>query len=279
MTRPERYGRSTIHYRDASGILTKPSGFIKAFDYTLNPYSGCAFGCNYCYAAFFAPDNALVDQWGDWVRVKENAVDLLRRKRSGSIQGKSIYMSSVTDPYQPIERELELTRAILEVLLPHQPRLVIQTRGTLVTRDIDLLTQFEALRVNMTITTDDDAVRRAFEPRCASSQQRMGAVRTLVDAGIDVCITMSPLLPVRDPTAFSDALIASGAKRFVVQDFHIGQTRFVAGTGETAMRLAEEMGWNTQRYREITRIMADRLPDLRYGQDGFVPNWDEFQRA
>ena len=107
--RRTKLGKSRVEYKAASGILTKASGFISAFDYTLNPYSGCTFGCTYCYAAFFARSRERVDNWGYWVQVKENALDLLRRKRKKTLKGKTIYMSSVTDPYQPIERELELT--------------------------------------------------------------------------------------------------------------------------------------------------------------------------
>jgi DNA repair photolyase len=123
----------TISYSPSRSILSRATGYISAFDYTLNPYKGCQFGCGYCYAAFFADSLARKETWGQWLVVKENAVELLRR-RGGRIAGKSIYMSSVTDPYQPVERRLRLTRELLEVMLPHQPRLVIQTRGPLVTR-------------------------------------------------------------------------------------------------------------------------------------------------
>ena len=82
---------------------------MDAYDFTLNPYSGCSFGCTYCYAAFFSRDAEKRDAWGYWVNVKENAEALLKKRRR-SLDGKRIYMSSVTDPYQPIERELKLTR-------------------------------------------------------------------------------------------------------------------------------------------------------------------------
>src|SRR5262245_26437028 len=150
---------AAISFVSAHSILSRASGYIDAFDYTLNPYRGCAFACDYCYAAFFADSLARMESWGDWVVVKENAVALLRRVGS-RIEGKSIYMSSVTDPYQPVELKLQLTRALLETMLPHQPRLVVQTRSPSVTRDLDLLRRSKVLRVNMTITTDDDGIRK-----------------------------------------------------------------------------------------------------------------------
>src|SRR5258706_13962721 len=76
-----RIGQSTVEYKQASSILTKASGFADGFDYTLNPYSGCQFGCTYCYAAFFAKTDDLKDSWGQWIQVKENALELLMRQR------------------------------------------------------------------------------------------------------------------------------------------------------------------------------------------------------
>ena len=268
--RPSKAGRAEVTYRAASSILTPASGFMAEYDYTLNPYSGCGFGCHYCYAAFFARDKELVDTWGDWVTVKENAVDLLRRRRK-SISGKSIYMSSVTDPYQPIERKLELVRSILSELIPHQPRLVVQTRSPLVTRDIDLLKQFDVVRVNMTVTTDSEEVRRAFEPHCPTNNKRLEAIAEVMAAGIDSAITLTPLLPVDDPPAFAQLLASTGVNRFVVQPFHPSQGRFVRGTREEAVRIASSMGWNEERYRATVEILRKWLPDVEEGQDGFAP--------
>ncbi|MEZ4617264.1 MAG: radical SAM protein [Caldilineaceae bacterium] len=133
------------------------------YDYTLNPYSGCIFGCTYCYAAFFARERGAQENWGKWLNIKENALELLKVKRKRPLIGKTIYMSSVTDPYQPVEKKLELTRQLLEELLRfHRIKLVIQTRSPLVTRDIDLLQRFESVQVNMTVTTDSETVRRTF---------------------------------------------------------------------------------------------------------------------
>ena len=96
--RPNYVGETKIYYTKAREILTRATGFMGEYDYTLNPYSGCFFGCTYCYAAFFSRDLAKRDDWGNWLFVKENAVDLLLKRKLGSLDGKLIYMSSVTDP-------------------------------------------------------------------------------------------------------------------------------------------------------------------------------------
>src|SRR5690349_6101115 len=103
-----RIGKSAVNYVESRSILTKPSGFVDFFDYTLNPYSGCTFGCTYCYAAFFARTDDLKATWGEWVHVKENALELLVKQRKKPLIDKTIYMSTVTDPYQPIEKDLGL---------------------------------------------------------------------------------------------------------------------------------------------------------------------------
>lgn len=254
----------------ARSILTKATGFMGAYDYTLNPYSGCAFGCNYCYAAFFVRDAQLIETWGQWVKAKTNAVDVLRRMRT-DIRGASIYMSSVTDPYQPVERRLGLVRALLEELIPHQPRLVIQTRGSLVTRDIDLLQCLDNVRVNMTITTDSERVRRAFEPTCPSNEQRLEAVAEVARSGIETCITMTPLLPVENPAAFAQQLLSTGVERFVVQPFHAASGRFVAGTRDAAISVSRAMGWDEDGYRETVATLRQALPRLDEGKEGFAP--------
>ena len=280
--RPERMGKTEFNYADASSILTPGQGFMEAYDFSLNPYSGCAFGCTYCYAAFFARDPKLRDEWGYWCTVKENAAELVRKAAQttrkyplGKLANASIYMSSVTDPYQPVEGKVGLTRAILEVLakLPaeRQPRLVVQTRGSLVTRDIDLLSRIGTVRVNMTVTTDSETVRKVFEPACPSNEQRLRAVKEVREAGLETCITLTPLLPVEEPERFAAVLLETGVQRYVVQSFHAGQGRFVRGTRDEALRLTAEMGWDDAAYGRTVAILRGRLPSLIEGQAGFLP--------
>ncbi len=268
--RPLRLGLAVVNYKDVSGILTKPKGFMAGYDFTINPYSGCAFGCAYCYAAAFASDEQSAESWGKWVTVKENALDLLKRTRR-DLRGKSVYISSVTDPYQPVEKRLELTRAILRELIPHQPRLVIQTRSPLVTRDLDLFRQFEVAQVNMTVTTDSEEVRRAFEPGCPGNQQRLDAIAEVCAAGVQACITMTPLLPVVDAEAFAVRLLATGVTRFIVQPFHGKKGQFAAGTKDTATPLIERYNWTGAGYVAVRDVLRRRLPHLGEGKEGFAP--------
>lgn len=167
------------------------------FDVTINPYRGCLFGCAYCYASEFVYEDASKRAaWGEWVEVKKNAVDALQRE-SRKVTGQRVFFSSATDPYQPLEKRLGLTRACLEVLLMAAPaQLHIQTRSPHVLRDVELLQRFgDSLTVGISIPTDSDVVRKVFEPRAPSISRRLKAAKELRDAGIAVHASVAPLLP------------------------------------------------------------------------------------
>ena len=288
LERPDQIGETRIFYAPAREILTKATGFMDAYDFTLNPYSGCSFGCTYCYAAFFSRDVEKRDSWGYWVSVKENAVDLLKKRlkrRPESLDGKLIYMSSVTDPYQPVERELRLTRRLLEVMADgHTPKLVVQTRSPDVVRDCDLFRRIGEnggrVQVNMTVTTDDEDIRRTFEPFCPANPVRLKAIGEVKAAGIDTCITMTPLLLVSSPYAFADSLCDTGVEKFIAQPFHFQRGKFLAGTRDKAFDLmAEKLGCDIasfkdeymEHYKMVFEVLQDQLPELGEGKDGFKP--------
>ncbi len=266
-----RFGQSSVTFKQAKSILTPTSGFLDTYDYSLNPYSGCAFACNYCYAAFFNWDKSKQDNWGYWVEVKENALAVLQKKRKRPLINKTIYLSSVTDPYQPIEKKLALTRSLLKELEQyHQVNLVIQTRSPLVVRDIDILQKMPNVQVNMTVTTDSNKVRKVFEPSCPSHKQRLKAIKKVKEVGIGSCITMTPLLPVEDAHAFGKLIAETAVDHTIVQYFHATKGKFVAGTRNEALSLINQMGWTPEKYEEVKSILKQYLPNLTEGKDGFA---------
>jgi DNA repair photolyase len=244
---------------------------MRGYDYSLNPYIGCGFACAYCFAANFQADEQKKATWGKWVEVKANAVEDLLRKRD--LKGKKIFMSSATDPYQPLEAKVGLTRRILETLVDplRQPRLVVQTRGPLVTRDIDLLRRFEHVRVNMSITTDCDEVRRRFEPSCASIERRLEAISEVKAAGIATTVCIVPMLPIRDPQGFARTLRKTGADFFVAGPFRRSARAFAADTRELGLELAKEHRWDEAAFHRTLSILQRHLPELNRGDRGFHP--------
>ncbi|HYV38691.1 MAG TPA: radical SAM protein [Gemmataceae bacterium] len=256
---------------NARTIFGPATGFIQrgGFDWTCNPYLGCSFGCIYCYAMFLPQNRRPKEDWGRWFQAKVNAVELAR-KQAPKVAGQALYMSSVTDPYLPAERSLQLTRGILEVLLPHQPRLLVQTRGPLVVRDLDVLKQFKSIRVNISIPTDSETVRLAFEPKAPPLEKRWQAAAEVKAAGVAVGICVTPMLPLDDPAAFVERLRAFEPEVLVTQQFHDSGGGFGADTRDAARRLLEEKRWTEDDYRSVVQRLQQRVR-VYEGEEGFFP--------
>ena len=256
---------------NARSIFSPATGFIKrgGFDWTCNPYLGCTFGCTYCYAMFLPQNRRPKADWGKWFQAKANAVELAR-KQARKLAGQAVYLSSVTDPYLPAERSLALTRGILEALLPHQPRLLVQTRGPLVVRDLDLLRQFRAVRVNMSIPTDSENVRRVFEPKAPPLEQRWQALEQVRAANVPVGVCVTPLLPLKDTPAFTERLVTFRPDVLVIQDFHDSKGGFGADTGQAARQLLEELKWGQRDYEKCFERLKERTV-VYEGEAGFFP--------
>lgn len=176
----------------ATSIITKSN--LPDADYVINPYVGCTHSCIYCYASFMKRFTGHSEEWGTFIDAKVNAPDLIPEKTSKYV-GKRIFISSVTDPYVPIEKKYQLTRRVLEKLIPLKPSLDIQTKSDLIIRDIDLFTKFDDCEVGLTITTLDDQIRKEIEPFTSSVERRTEALRKLKEAGLSTYIFIGPILP------------------------------------------------------------------------------------
>lgn len=210
---------ASISERESRSILTpQRSGPLGGrYSYTLNPYRGCGFGCSYCYAKEFTHDDGLERSWGEWVEAKRNAPQLLYRE-AGRLAGARVFMSSATDPYQPAERLHRLSRACLEVMLsmlPGPELIHIHTRSPYVLDDLDLLLRFgERIEVAVSVTTDDDEVRKRFEPHAPSIERRLEALAALTSAGVRTRAAVSPLLPC-DPERLARLVAATAPRAYV----------------------------------------------------------------
>jgi DNA repair photolyase len=184
-------------------ILTEAKGYLDVgFTHSLNPYNGCAFSCKYCYVREMPIQKFKGIPWGEWVDIKTNAAEnyrneMLRLRRKE--KPVHLFMSSATDPYQPIERKAGLTRGILEKMIETPPDfLQLQTRSPLITRDLDLLVELKEkceVLVSMTIETDREDLKRLFAPFAPGMKLRMKALRDIHDAGITTQASISPVLP------------------------------------------------------------------------------------
>ncbi len=193
---------ATQYFRDGTkSIITRNSSPDVGFETSLNPYRGCEHGCIYCYARpthEYLGFSAGLD-FESKIMVKTNAAELLRAElESARWQSQTLVLSGVTDPYQPIERKLKITRGCLEVLAHFRNPVAIITKNHLVTRDIDVLRElaaYNASAVNVSVTSLDPNLQRVLEPRTTSPEGRLDAIRQLRTAKIPVGVMVAPIIP------------------------------------------------------------------------------------
>ncbi|OIK14662.1 radical SAM protein [Bacillus sp. MUM 13] len=253
----------------SKSILTPGKGALDDYTHSLNPYAGCSFACEYCYVRQLPLSLYREEEWGSWVDVKTNAAELLKKelakaRKKGIV---AIFMSSSTDPYQPIEVKTNLTRSLLEVMLDDSPDFLhVQTRSPLVKRDIDLFKEFgDKIRVSMTIETDKEDIRKAFSPSAPPIQARMEALKAIREAGITAQAAVSPLLPCS--REFPKKL-KNIADRVVIDDYWMGdgsrgERTENLGIYEIYKKTGMEKWYNPTAYKVVLRMLQQE-----FGNDG-----------
>ncbi len=257
--------RTRVQHEIAKSILTRNNSPDIPFDVSLNPYRGCEHGCIYCYArpshSFLGLSPGL--DFESRLFAKVNAAELLKRElaRPG-YQVKPIAIGVNTDAYQPIERELRITRAVLEVLSQAQHPCTLITKSSLIERDIDLLAEMarkNLVRVAITITTLDHELARKLEPRAVSPTRRMRSISVLADAGIPVSVCVSPIIP----------FINDGDLESVLES---GAAAGATGAHYIVLRLPLEIDelfqqWLAVHYPDRAERVMNRIRDMRGGRN------------
>ncbi|HEY6773502.1 MAG TPA: PA0069 family radical SAM protein [Oxalicibacterium sp.] len=249
----------------AKTILSRNSSPDLPFGVSLNPYRGCEHGCIYCFAR---PTHSYLGlspglDFESRIFAKVNAPELLRRElASPSYRPESIALGINTDAYQPCERELKLTRRVLEVLHECQHPVGLITKSALIERDIDLLSDMASKRlasVAVTITTLDPVIARTLEPRAAAPARRLRTIRTLTDAGIPVGVSIAPVIPfVTEPDL--ERILAAVAEAGVIS------------AGFIVLRLPWEVSplfrqWLQAHFPDRAQRVMNRIQDMRGGKD------------
>lgn len=202
----------------AKSILVRSR--LPGVDYVINPYTGCVHGCQYCYANFMTKFTSHKEPWGKYTDVKINAPDILRKEMRHAGRG-SVMLSSVTDPYNQLENKYQLTRQILEILLPYQWPLSILTKSSLVVRDIDLLKEFKNCEIGFSFFSVADKIIRDFEWHTSLPSNRLKAIRQLINNGLSVYAFVAPILPyVSDLRAIFRALSPLGLTKVYCDGFN-----------------------------------------------------------
>jgi len=257
--------KTQVFLEQAKSILSRNASPDIPFGISLNPYRGCEHGCIYCFAR---PTHSYLGlspglDFESRIFAKINAPELLRRELAkASYTPEPIALGVNTDAYQPCERELRLTRRVLEVLHECEHPVALITKSSLIERDIDLLAAMAAKRQAMaavTITTLDSAMARSLEPRAAAPARRLRTIRTLTDAGIPVGVSVAPVIPfVTEPDL--ERVLAAAAEAGAVNASYI------------VLRLPWEVNplfqqWLQAHFPDRAERVMNRLRDMRGGKD------------
>jgi DNA repair photolyase len=262
---PDDGSPRTIYMRDPTRtiIATNDSPDI-GFEASINPYRGCEHGCIYCFARpthEYLGLSAGLD-FETQIFVKEDAPALLREELNAKKwQPKLLAISGVTDPYQPIEKRLGITRGCLEVLADFRNPVAVITKNHLVTRDADVLAElasFHAARVFVSITTLDNSLQRTMEPRTSTPELRLDAIATLAEAGVPVGVMVAPVIPALTDHEMPSILAA--AKKAGAR-----------WAGYVALRLPWAVAplfeqWLTEYFPDRKDKVLNRVRDLREGK-------------
>jgi DNA repair photolyase len=190
---------ATYREEPCRSALNKVSGM--SFKWSLNPYTGCVHRCTFCFVRAFEKraDRPFDDRYGTSIRVKTNLVDVLRKELARKKwQRELVVIGTATDPYQPAEGRYRLTRGSIAALAEARNPLSIITRGPLIVRDVDVLVEADrraSATVTFSVPTIDRDIWRMTEPGTAPPRQRLRALTTLIDAGIEASVGMAPILP------------------------------------------------------------------------------------
>ncbi len=184
--------------------LTKSN--LPASDYVINSYTGCLHGCKYCYACFMKRFTNHKEDWGSFIDIKECDKPININK----LKGKSVFISSVTDCYNPIEKECKLTRNILKQLIKADAKIDITTKSSLVLRDIDIIKQLKNAQVAISINTINENFKNDMD-KASSIKERIETLKTLHENGIRTVLFMSPIFP--EITEWKEIIITT--KNFV----------------------------------------------------------------
>lgn len=181
--------RVKVREVECKSLLTK-SGLA---DYTINCYTGCEHGCRYCYARFMMKFTGHTEKWGSFVDVKVNGPEVLLRQIRKTKPG-SVFVSSVCDGWQPLEKRYQLTRKCLEILLSNHYPITILTKSALIERDMTILSKGK-VEFGVTITTLDENLRKVFEPKASPSEERLRVLDIAKSKGINSYVFLGPLIP------------------------------------------------------------------------------------
>jgi DNA repair photolyase len=268
--------RTQVQRENVKSIITRNDSPDLSFDRSINPYRGCEHGCTYCYARpthCYLGHSAGLD-FETKLYAKVNAAEVLEQELAHPrYEAKFLALGAVTDPYQPIEREYRVTRAVLEVLERTSHPVGIITKSALVLRDIDILTRMAArnlVKVAISVTTLDRTIARKMEPRAATPARRLATIEALSGAGVPVAVMVAPIIPAITDSEIERILVAA-------------RTAGAREAGYVILRLPLELKelfreWLATEFPDRAARAINILRSMHGGKD-YTPEWRIRQRG
>ena len=273
---PQAQLRTQVIEDTSRSILARNDSPDVPFDRSVNPYRGCEHGCTYCFAR---PTHAYLGyspglDFESKILFKPNATALLKRELAKKTYVcKPIAMGTNTDPYQPIEKRLKITRSILEVLWKANHPVSIVTKSALITRDVDILSDMakkNLVKVAISVTSLDRYLSRVMEPRAATPERRFEALKILTEAGVKTAVMVAPVIP---------GLNASEMEKILQKAHSVG----VTGAGYILLRLPLEVRdlfyeWLDENFPDRAKRVRSLIQQTRDGKD-YDAEWGKRMRG
>ncbi len=263
-------------------VINVNSGIIKTrlpdFDYTINPYFGCQFACIYCYAVKYFIIKNIQQKWGDYIEVKGNLPNVIKRELRKVEYGASIGIGVSTDPYQPAEVKYKLTRKVLEIIANREDlEISIQTKSPLVLRDLDILKKIRRMDVGFTIITLNSQLAKVLEPYSPLPQARLRALNILSNSGVETWAFIGPVLPyiTDDEDNLREivrACVGAGVKKIYTDNlrFRLGVRNRIINKlreyfNQNIVEKYRKLSYNELmlRYKRAVRIVEDEAKKLK----------------
>jgi DNA repair photolyase len=228
-----------ISFVQAKSILNKS----KLGGYTLNPYTGCPHGCVYCYNQHFIKIIKPEECWGKFLEIKINAPELLEKEITGKYKNKKdqVFFSTITDPYNPFEKQHQITRRCLEVLSKYKWSIDVLTKSDLVLRDLDIFKQSDKrISIGFTITTTNPQFQMLLEPAASLIEKRLEVLKTIKKQGISTYVFVAPILP----------FFTNLKQIFETLQGHVDNLLF------------DTLNTNSENWKGVEKVLKDHYPQL-----------------
>jgi len=263
--------KTEVSVANKSKLITD-TGF-KGYDYCLNPYVGCQYGCAYCYVQFFVTDKKL--QWGEFVRTRDHLLHKLPKEIPNVANGSRLVIGTMTDPFQPVERKYKLTNSALSIItnkdLPQFNKVGIFTRSPIILDSLDLIVQLPKPVVHFTITPYPPEMMRKIEPYSTITKTRWKVVKALKDSGIRVHVNVAPLLP-----TLSEEFI----EPFIQQLTDINVDEYFVDPMQAYPQAVEHLKKNIgscKEWDEIHKIITNKK-EYSIWKQAYYQAWDEIRQ-